>query len=195
MSVSDPTLQNSFSTRRLTLNPFTLLSHISEGRYWAYYLIIPSLILVAAVILYPVASGINLSFHEMRLTRPDRNGFIGLQHYQNLLTDSVFQTAVRNTLVWVVFGVLSQFLLGLISALALNKGGLFMKAAGVVVLLPWILPSVVAGNIWALMLDPRLGVINDIFVKVGQLTQYKAWFGDPATALPATMVISLCRGF
>lgn len=195
MSVSDPTLQNSFSTRRLTLNPFTLLSHISEGRYWAYYLIIPSLILVAAVILYPVASGINLSFHEMRLTRPDRNGFIGLQHYQNLLTDSVFQTAVRNTLVWVVFGVLSQFLLGLISALALNKGGLFMKAAGVVVLLPWILPSVVAGNIWALMLDPRLGVINDIFVKVGLLTQYKAWFADPATALPATMVISLWRGF
>jgi multiple sugar transport system permease protein len=195
MSVSDPTLQNSLSPRRLTLNPFTLLGHISEGRYWAYYLIIPSLILVAAVILYPVASGINLSFHEMRLTRPDRSGFIGLQHYQNLLTDSVFQTAVRNTLVWVVFGVLSQFLLGLISALALNKGGVFMKAAGVVVLLPWILPSVVAGNIWALMLDPRLGVINDIFVKAGLLTQYKAWFADPATALPATMVISLWRGF
>src|SRR5690606_711333 len=103
--------------------------------------------------------------------------------------------ALWNTAIYVGGGVISQFIVGLVAALALNKGGIVMKAASVVVLLPWILPSVVAGNIWALMLDARLGVLNDIFVNLGLLPQYKAWFADPATALPATMVISMWRGF
>lgn len=182
-------------SRGFSLNPITWLGRISEGRNWAYYLIIPSLILVAVVILYPVFYGIGLSFQEMRLTRPDKNGFIGLGHYQHLLTDKVFREAVANTFIWVVVGVLAQFTLGLTTALSLNKGGLFMKVAGVIVLLPWILPSVVAGNIWALMLDSRLGVINDVLVRMGLLEQYKAWFADPNTALPVTMIISLWRGF
>src|SRR5690606_23363059 len=140
--------------------------------------------------------GINLSFQELRLTRPQNNGFIGLEHYRELLLeDKVFRIALWNTAIYVGGGVISQFIVGLVAALALNKGGIVMKAASVVVLLPWILPSVVAGNIWALMLDARLGVLNDIFVNLGLLPQYKAWFADPATALPATMVISLWRGF
>ena len=183
------------SSRHLTLNPITLLGRVSEGRNWAYFLILPSLFLVALIILYPVFSGINISFQEMRLTRPGRDGFVGLKHYQDLMGDTVFRQAVYNTVIWVVVGVVSQFTLGLVTALSLNKGGFFMKVAGVIVLLPWILPSVVAGNIWALMLDSRLGVINDIFVKMGLLEQYKAWFSDPNTALPATMIIALWRGF
>lgn len=179
----------------LTLNPFVMLGRISEGRYWAYYLIIPSILLVAAVILYPVFSGISLSFQEMRLTRPDKNGFIGFEHYRDLVTDTVFRKALQNTLIWVVFGVASQFALGLITALCLNRSNRFMKVAGVLVLLPWILPSVVAANIWALMLDSRLGVINDLLVKLGFLESYHAWFADPNTALPAALVISLWRGF
>jgi multiple sugar transport system permease protein len=191
----DAIRSDSLPVSRFTLNPLVWLGRLSEGRNWAYFLILPSLLLVALVILYPVLYGIGLSFQEMRLTRPDRNAFIGLEHYQDLLTDRVFHAAVRNTVIWVVVGVISQFTLGLVTALSLNKGTLFMKVAGVIVLLPWILPSVVAGNIWALMLDSRLGVINDIFVKIGLLAQYKAWFADPNTALPATMVISLWRGF
>ena len=178
-----------------SLNPIEHLGRLTEGRYWAYYLIIPSILLVAAVILYPVFSGIGLSFQEMRLTRPDKDGFVGLGHYQDLMGDKVFRKAVQNTLIWVVFGVGSQFALGLITALCLNRSGRFMKVAGVLVLLPWILPSVVAANIWALMLDARLGVINDVLVKLGVLESYHAWFADPNTALPAALVISLWRGF
>ena len=189
------TQSDSLPARRFSINPIVMLGRVSEGRNWAYFLILPSLLMVGAIIIYPVLSGIGLSFQEMRLTRPDRNAFIGLEHYQDLLTDRVFRTAAYNTLIWVVVGVVSQFTLGMVTALALNRGSWFMKVAGVVVLLPWILPSVVAGNIWALMLDSRLGVINDVFVKIGLLEQYKAWFSDPNTALPATMVIALWRGF
>lgn len=191
MSLRKPNKKNN----RLFFNPFVFLGELSEGRYWAYYLILPSLLLVTAIILYPVISGIGLSFQEMRLTRPDRNGFNGLGHYRDLLTDRVFLKALQNTFIWVVVGVSLQFLLGLITALCLNRTSRFMKVASVLVLLPWILPSVVAANIWALMLDSRLGVINDILVKLNLIDSYHAWFADPNTALPSAMVISLWRNF
>src|SRR5690606_5768286 len=164
MSIKEPTFDIDIPARRPGIHPLALLSKVSEGRYWAYFLILPSLILVALVILYPVLHGINLSFQELRLTRPQNNGFIGLEHYRELLLeDKVFRIALWNTAIYVGGGVIAQFIVGLVAALALNKGGIVMKAASVVVLLPWILPSVVAGNIWALMLDARLGVLNDIF--------------------------------
>jgi multiple sugar transport system permease protein len=62
-------------------------------------------------------------------------------------------------------------------------------------LLPLVIPSVVAGHMWALLLDSRLGVINDILVRLGVLGAYKAWFADPATAMPAVLLVDLWRGF
>lgn len=182
--------------RRVPRNPFARLSMISETRFWAYVLIAPSLLMVLAVILYPIASGITLSFRRYRLNRLDLGtGFIGLQHYADLVADPVFQRALVNTMLWVVLGVASQFALGLATALALNRPLRGMRLARVLVLLPWILPTVVAGNMWAMMLDFRLGVINDILVKLGLLVDYKAWFSDPTTAFPAVLVVALWQGF
>ena len=63
------------------------------------------------------------------------------------------------------------------------------------VLLPWFLPNVVAGHMWSLMLDPRLGVINDMLVSVGILSHYKAWFADPNTALATALLVEIWHGF
>jgi multiple sugar transport system permease protein len=159
-------------------------------------LIVPSLILILAVVIYPVASGILLSFREMRLTRPDLGtSFVGLQHYADMMSDRVFLVSLKNTLVWVVVGTTTQFALGLLTALALNRPLPGMRIARILVLLPWIMPSVVAGHMWALMLDSRLGVINDILVRLGILTEYKAWFADPNTALMTVLVVSLWGAF
>ena len=181
-------------------NPLARLSALSEGRLWAYVLLLPSLLLVMAVLIYPVGSGIALSFREMRLTRPDLGTpFVGLRHYIELVDDPIFQTSLSNTLTWVIGGTTSQFLLGLIAALALNRAlrralpG--MRLARVLVLLPWVMPSVVAGHMWALMLDSRLGVINDLLLRLGILSQYKAFFADPNTALPAVLAVSLWGAF
>ena len=182
------------------LNPLTRLALFSEGRSWAYVLLLPSLVLVLAVLIYPVGSGILLSFKEMRLTRPDLGTpFVGLRHYVELVSDPVFRISLINTVVWVVAGTLSQLALGMVTALALNRAlqralpG--MRVARVLVVLPWVMPSVVAGHMWALMLDSRLGVINDVLVRLGLLNEYHAFFADPTTALPAVLVVSLWGSF
>jgi len=169
---------------------------ISESSHWAYYLLLPSLLLVALVAVYPVASGVWLSFQRYNLLRAPVPSFIGLSQYADLWGDSVFWTATRNTVVWVAVGAGSQFLLGLIVALALNRPRL--RAIGLLrvgLLLPWLMPTVVAGHMWSLLLDSRLGVVNDLLVRVGVLHNYVAWFAQAETAMAAVLVVDLWKNF
>lgn len=178
------------------LNPFPLIGRISETKYWAYLMILPGLLLVSVVIFYPVISGILLSFHEYNLLRPKAGQpWVGLQQYQELMDDPIFWTSLKNTFIFGVGNVIMPLLLGMISALALNhiaRGRTFFRT---LLLMPWFMPSVVAGHMWALLLDSRLGVVNDLLVNVGILDSYHAWFADPNTTMIAVLMVGLWRGF
>ena len=177
-------------------DPLGILSRHSDDRHWALLLLVPSLVIILAIVLYPMLYGIGLSFREMRLTRPDLGtGLVGLRHYRALLADEVFGIALRNTVLWVMIVIGLELALGLVSALALDRRRRWLDAMAVLILIPWFLPNVVAANIWALMLDPRLGVINDILVRLGLLGEYKAWFADPRTALLTVAMVEVWRGF
>ena len=178
------------------LDPLRILSRHSEDRHWALYLLVPSLVIIAAIVLYPMLYGIGLSFREMRLTRPDLGtGLVGLRHYRALLADEVFGIALGHTVLWVVIAVGLELTLGLASALALDRRRRWLNAMALLILIPWFLPTVVTANMWALMLDPRLGVINDLLGRLGLLGEYKAWFADPRTALLTAVVVEAWRGF
>jgi multiple sugar transport system permease protein len=178
------------------INPVRLIGELSETRYWMYLLLLPSALLITAVVLYPTLYGMQLSFREMRLNRPDLGtGWVMFKHYQRMLADPIFWIALRNTAVWVTSSVAAEFLIGLIAALALNRNLPGTKILAVLILVPYFLPNVVAGHMWALMLDPRLGVINDLLVKTGLLTGYKAWFADPTTAMAAAIVVEAWHSF
>ncbi len=173
-----------------------LIERLSEGRWWGYILLAPSLALILAVVLYPTLWGMALSFREMRLNRLDLGtGFIGLRHYADLIDDPVFWLSLKNTAVWVTGAVIGELALGLLAALVLNRDLPAFKLFAVLMLLPWFLPNVVAGHMWALMLDPRLGVINDLLVRSGILASYRAWFADPNAALFAVMLVEIWHGF
>jgi multiple sugar transport system permease protein len=176
--------------------PSWTLGEISESRRWAYYLLLPSLLLVAAVAIYPVASGVWLSFQRYNLLRTPVPSFIALSQYADLASDPVFWTAARNTAAFVSVGAATQFLLGLITALALNRPG--VRALGflrVGLLLPWLMPTVVAGHMWSLLLDSRLGVVNDLLVRIGLLHGYVAWFAQAETAMGAVLLVDLWKNF
>ncbi len=173
-----------------------VLSATTEGRFWAYLLLIPSLIMVGAVVIYPIIDGFLLSFREYRLNRPALGTpWIGLDHYRELLQDPVIRVALGNTFIWVTVGAISQFGLGMISALALSRSLRGFRIARVLVLIPWLLPSVVSANMWRLMLDSRLGVVNDILVKVGIFSEPHAWFTSPNTALYEVLAVELWKNF
>jgi multiple sugar transport system permease protein len=176
-------------------NPARLLGELSETRFWMYLLLVPSLVLIVGVVLYPTFYGAELSFQNMRLTRPGNNGFAGIAQYQRMWADPVFWLSLKNTAIWVTATTIIEFSLGLLAALALNRNLPGTKIFSVLILIPYFLPNVVAGNIWALLLDSRLGVINDVLVRLGLLDAYKAWFADPNTAMPAVILVESWHGF
>ena len=53
------------------INPVRMIGELSETRYWMYLLLLPSALLITAVVLYPTIYGMQLSFREMRLNRPE----------------------------------------------------------------------------------------------------------------------------
>lgn len=178
------------------INPVRMLGELSETRYWMYLLLLPSLLLITAVVLYPTVYGFQLSFREMRLNRPDLGtGWVMFKHYERMLSDPIFWVSLRNTAIWVTASVTIEFLVGLVAALALNRNLPGTKIFAVLILLPYFLPNVVAGNMWALMLDARIGVVNDLLVKIGMLDAYKAWFADPNTAMAAAIFIEAWHSF
>jgi len=150
---------------------------------------------VAAIVIYPSISGVDLSFRQMRLNRLNLGtGYVGLRQYFLLINDPVFWLSLKNTAIWVGVTALLELLLGLAAAVALDMEPPGHRVIAVIVLLPWFLPIVVAGNIWALMLDPRLGVINAALTGLGVLGSYKAWFADPGWALPAAILVEAWHG-
>jgi multiple sugar transport system permease protein len=181
--------------RRVPLVRLGWTGRLSERRSWAWLLLLPCLAMILAIVLYPTAHGFWLGLHEMRLTRPDRDGFVGLRHFTDIADDPLFWLSLQNTVIWVAGAVIGELLLGLAAALVLNRDLPGFKLAAALVLLPWFLPNVVAGNIWAMMLDPRLGVINDVLVRIGVLETYRAWFAEPDYALLAALLVEIWHGF
>lgn len=176
-------------------NPLNAIGELSETRYWVYLLLLPSLLLLLAVVAYPTIYGFLISAREMRLTRPGLDGWVGGKHYLAMLSDPVFWLSLKNTVVWVTCAIALELALGFVSAIALNRNLPGTKLFAVLILVPYFLPNVVAGHMWALLLDPRLGLINDILVRVGVLETYKAWFADPHTALASVIVVESWHGF
>jgi len=177
-------------------NPLRAIGELSEGRYWMYVLLLPSAVMIVAVVLYPTLYGMQLSFREMRLNRIDLGtGWVGFKHYVRMWEDPVFWIALRNTAVWVTTSVALELLLGLVTALALNRGLRGSNFLAVLIIVPYFLPNVVAGNMWALMLDSRLGIVNDVLVRLGFMDSYRAWFADPATAMPVAILIEAWHSF
>src|SRR6516162_10419149 len=74
----------------------------------------PALILLAAVMLVPLAIGLSYAFRDMELLNPMSGGFVGLAHFRDLLADPNFWNALDNTVWWTVASVVLQFFLGLV---------------------------------------------------------------------------------
>jgi multiple sugar transport system permease protein len=163
---------------------------------WAWALLVPSLALVTALIAYPLATGISLSLHSVVVNRPGLGRpFVGLENYARLLADETVRTALLNTVIYVVVGVISQLLLGLGAAVLLNRSSRLAWVARTAVMLPWFMPPVVAAYMWAFMLDPRYGILTRIAGLLGIDTGSQGVFADPGLALWGVLLVELWRSY
>src|SRR5829696_8182285 len=108
----------------------------------AYLLILPSVILIALIYLYPVGDGLWQSLHNFNRVKPWAYKFIGLQNFLTALQTYQVWLALRTSAIWTIGGVGFSYLLGLICALLLNQNFRLRGVYRAILLLPWVVPPV-----------------------------------------------------
>jgi len=153
----------------------------------------PSFLFVAAFSLYPILDSFRLSLYRMILTLPWLGQkFVGLENYQDLLTDPVALQSLMTSITFVAVTTPLEVLLGLGMALVLNesfRGRGWLRA---VVLVPWAIPTVVASQMWRFLFNDRYGLFN--YVLFGAATdRYWAPLAEPGLALAAIMAADVWK--
>jgi len=174
----------------------TAATSLAARRRWridpAYVFTLPAVILLALVLLIPLAFVLNLSL-QTEVGRGDM-AYVGLDNYQRFIGDPYFWNAVRNTTVFTIACVVLHLLIGMATALLLNKDIKARTAFRISALVPWMFSSVVVAALWRWMFSAEFGVINDILDRIGFHEQI-AWLGSIDLALPAVIFTNAWRGF
>lgn len=154
----------------------------------------PALLLLGGFILYPAFNAFYLSFTSTNLLNVSAQRFIGLDNFTEMFARSDFYQSLRISLVWTFGNVAFQLILGMVGALILNAK---LRGRGLIrgiVLLPWATPSVLVALMWLWILDPNLGIVNDILQAIGLQNEPMAWLANERTALPTLMAIDIWQG-
>ncbi|MEV0716052.1 sugar ABC transporter permease [Asanoa sp. NPDC050611] len=169
-------------------------SRARADRTTIYLLLLPSLLPVLVLSVFPLLRGIYLGFTDARAGRNVDANFTGLDNYKELLTDDLFWNSFKIGLLW-AFGVtVLQFVLALGLALLLNQQLRFRGVARVLAVVPWAMPPVVVGILWKLVYHPDAGLLNEFLHRVGADGLRTNWLGDFSTALPAVIIVGVWAG-
>ena len=157
--------------------------------------LLPLALLLLVSYVYPAFDVVRFSFTDATLINPDYE--YTLQSYTNISANRDLPTILRNTFIFVVASVILQLLLGLLVAMALNRGTK-RRLPGVtfiriVILASWIVPGVSAGIVWQLMFnEASYGFFNGVFRLIG--LSPVAWLSDPDIAIWSAVLANVWRG-
>lgn len=158
-------------------------------------LILPSVLLIGGVILYPITYNIYLSFTKVPLNPDESPIWIGLQNYLDLLTNPQFWQAFETTMVFTVGSTVTSTLVGLGVALLFNRAFRGQRLARGLVLLPHVTPIIAVAFVWQFMLSPLWGSIPHLLADWGLYSSRSGLLEQSSTALPTVVVFSAWRNF
>ena len=150
----------------------------------------PAAILLIAFTHYPTAATvIDSLFTRGSAIRPSK--FAGASNYQSLIEDPIFWKVLSNNLVFAAWTIPVSIALAIIMALFVNgklRGRALLRVA---YFTPTILPMIAVANIWLFFYTPDIGLVDQILVGLG--FSGHNWLGDPATVLPAIIVMTIWK--
>jgi trehalose/maltose transport system permease protein len=182
------------------------LSLSQQRQRAAFWFIAPMLTALFCVAAWPLLRTIWFSLTDTTLSDLYGGEFIGFDNYLSLrildsgrwvwrgtLADPAWWNAVWNTVRFAFTSVFFETILGLIVALVLNaefRGRGLVRAA---ILIPWAIPTIVSAKMWAWMLNDQFGIINDIMLNLGLISQKIAWTASADTAMQAVLIVDIWK--
>ncbi|MFJ6343733.1 carbohydrate ABC transporter permease, partial [Rhizobium sp. NPDC092017] len=152
-------------------------------------LLLPAIIVLVAVVLFPLLLSFYSSFTPFRLTRPATLfTFIGLRNYIRILTDPVFLAAFVRTVVLLTIALNLEMLLGLGLALLVNKATHGKRILRTLMMFPMMFSPVLVGFQFKFMFNDNVGIINNALQSLGITNDAIPWLIDGNLALFSIIV-------
>lgn len=132
-------------------------------------LLLPVAVMLVALIAWPIVLTVELSLYDVRLFDAVRNrtGAMSLDAFAKILSSPNFYGSLWHTAFYVVVSTALAFVWGLATAVLVNARFPARKAARLLIVTPWIIPSAIASLIWMFLFDGHVGLINYFLMKLG----------------------------
>ncbi|CDX42255.1 conserved membrane hypothetical protein [Mesorhizobium sp. ORS 3359] len=161
-----------------------------QNRFLPYLLTLPSLLLAAVVIFWPVWDLIQISTHDVNRFGQLRE-FSGLGNFSALAADPDFVAALWRTGLWTVLVVGGALLLSIPVAMILNMDFYGRGLARVIIMLPWAVSLTMTAVVWRWALNGESGMLNSALMKFGLISQNIQWLASAETAFPMQVLIGI----
>jgi multiple sugar transport system permease protein len=143
----------------VTALPRTSLSRMTRRRYWLFILLVaPAFLLRLTTAAYPILQTIYLSFTNLSILK-GTNEFIGLKNYLAMGSNIGVRGATAFTIVFILTTTLLDVIIGMLIALLLNAKFRGLTFARTINLIPWAIPTIVAGYAFRWLLDDQFGLL------------------------------------
>jgi ABC-type sugar transport system permease subunit len=155
---------------------------------------LPAILILLAVLAYPIISSFILSFQEVGLAAVGIvTEFIGFENYGKIFQDAAFKNAFYNSIYFTVVEVIAVTILSLGLALILNHPLGRPAIYRVILLIPWALAPVANAVLWKWIYNANYGVLNAMVVGLGLSETGIVWLGSPFLALNMILIADVWK--
>ena len=172
----------------LKSHPKRRLSLRQQDARTAWLLLIPSLVVILGVTLWPIISTFVLSFLNAPTGINQARTFIGLDNYTTMLKDQTFWATIGRTLYFTVVSVGLELILGLAIAQLVNSHPWGWKFLRLSLIIPWAVPTIVNGAMWRWIYSADFGALNGLLMQLGLIKHYVPWLSLPNMAMPLVIL-------
>ena len=147
------------------------------------------------MIAFPLGKVIHDAFTHVHLINKSMTGFAGLENFKTVIEDEHFMEAVQHTVLWTVFSVLGEYVVGMNSEIARNQKFKGRAVFRTFIFIPWLVPIIVAGMTWDWILNPEFGILNYVLKNLGIIETSINFLGNSDYALATVIFVNIWRSF
>lgn len=149
------------------------------------YLSVPAVVFTLALIAFPFAYTVWLSLHDFTFGGTSTLNYG--KNYALMLDDGEFWNGLKITLILYVLSLALQLVLGTYVAILLHSSKQLSGIVRTLMISPFVLPPVVVGMMWLVVLDPSIGAANYILTSLG--LPRSDWLASPQWVIPTVALI------
>lgn len=161
--------------------------------YARWVFVLPAMVIVGALLIYPIFSSLYYSMTTKHLIRPVYD-FIGLANYQDVLTDPDFFVAFLHSIIWTIASLAGQIFIGFTAALCVNRVKHLKGVYRTLMIIPWAFPSIVIALSWKWILNGVSGFLPNLLVNLGICSELPQFLSDSSMVFITLVLINIWFG-